>query len=292
MPDPCLRSRRNAVCGRWLLWAAVLVGVTPAQAQPAPEVWRFTHALVAPWGPPPPGTPRLAGRTLALTDHGLRGPAPLNCAPAQVTSLPLPAQGLFEGQLPAPADRAAKALGFTRFPVESLRVTCGNAGFDFHRVDAQTLLVGIDHRIWSLSRTAGTQAAADAPSGVVQRFLERHFGGDMAFTPASVAPKKGMLSPAMRRAVAAYFARPASPDEVPEINGDPFTDSQEYPTRFAVDDAVIQGASARVAVRLADAGREIRLWYHLTRARQGWQVDDVVDSRQGSLRALLAPPAR
>lgn len=292
MPDRLLHQPGKGVSIPALLCVVALGAAPAARAQPGPEVWRFTHALTAPWGQPPPGRPRLAGQTLTLAHDSLRGPAPLSCTPARVTTLRLPAPGLFEGNLPAPAQEAATALGVTGFPVESTRVTCRNAGFDFHRVDAHTLLVGIDNRVWSLSATPGTRAPADSPSGMVQRLLETHFGGDMGFTPASVAAKKKWLSPALRRAVAAYLTRPASPDDVPAIDGDPFTDSQEYPTRFAVDNAVIQDASARVAVDFADAGRTIRLGYHLIRTPQGWLLDDIIDSRQGSLRALLTQPAR
>jgi hypothetical protein len=255
-------------------------------------LWRITHSVPAPWAAVVDASvaavPNHAGQTLVLDETALRGPGPLDCAPARVELLRVSAEGLFEGNLPAPAEEAARALGIAAFPVDQVRVTCANAAFDFHHVDSQTLLLGLDNRVWTLSCAPGALAAPDAPSGVVQRLLELHYGGAMGFTPATVDAKRRFLTQALVRDTADYFDRPVPPDDVPVLNGDPFTDSQEYPTRFAVSDADVEAGSARVPVRFADAWREYVLEFHLVRGVDGWQVDDVLDREHRSLRAVLA----
>jgi hypothetical protein len=290
-PKPMMaRSRRTAAfvaaCAACLAWHSLL-----AHERNLERVWRITHSIPAPWDiqtrTATVAIPDYSGQTLVLGGGVLRGPGPLDCAAAGILHLRVPAAGLFEGNLPAPAEEAARALGFPAFPVRQIRVTCANATFDFHRADAQTLLVGLDNRVWTLSSAPGALAAPDGPSGVVQRLLEVHFRGDKGFTPATIEIKRKFLSDAFVEDVAGYFDRPVPPDEVPAVNGDPFTDSQEYPTRFAVGEAAVAEGSARVPVRFADAWREYVVEFRLVRAAGGWLVDDVLDRAQHSLRALL-----
>lgn len=135
------------------------------------------------------------------------------------------------------------------------------------------------------AQPANPQRAAQAHA---QACMQAHFSGDMGFTPATVARKVGCLSPGLQQDVAAYFARPAPPDEVPAINGDPFTNSQEYPSRFSVGLARVKGERAEVLVRFSGHGRQERL--HLLLQREpngGWRIDDVRYADGSALRALL-----
>lgn len=280
--------------GSWALLPACLLSLaaTPAAGSEARQVWRFTHALAAPWGTPVPGAPDLTGQTLALGARSMRGPGPLDCPQARIQRLRLPPEGLFEGHLPAPAQASAQALGLSPGPVASLRITCANGSFDFHQADRETLLLGLDNRVWSLSRSTGTGAAGDSPAGIVQRMLEVHFGHDMGFDPDSIARKAGFFTPALSQALARYFSHPRNEDEVPPINGDPFTNSQEYPTRFSVGRAVVNGGTARVPVAFADGWRRYTLQYRLASTGRGWRVDDIHGKGLGSLRKLLAGDAQ
>jgi hypothetical protein len=286
-----VRTRRAPGLARVGVAGLVVLLQAAAHADDAGETWRVTHSRLAPWYVADPSTlsaqPDLTGRMLTIAADALRGPGMLDCAPTRVERIEVPAEGLFEGNLPGPAENSARALGFSTFPVAGIRVTCANAGFDFHFADAESLLFGLDNRVWFLSRAPGATAAPDSPPGVVQRLLETHFGGDLGFTPASVAAKSTFLSAALRRAMDAYFARPFPEDEAPDIDGDPFTDSQEYPARFAVGAAAEEGGFARVPVRFADGWREYTLEYRLVQEDGGWRLDDVTDGTGASLRALL-----
>lgn len=273
---------------------AVLAGLAclaPAAATAQDGVRRIAIVAPAPWsaeGRVPEPVAALLGERVRIGPEALEGPAPLACAPAAVTALESPPEGLFEGALPAPAADAARELGFTPGPVAGLRVTCPNAGFDFHEADDETLLVGLDGAVLTLSSAPGALAEADTPEGIVQRLLETHYAGDMAFTTETVDLKAGYLSDAFLAAARAWFAADRPDDEVPLVNGDPFTDSQEYPTRFAVGAAATQDATARVPVRFADGWSEKRATYVLVRAGAGWRVDDIAVEGFETLRETLA----
>ena len=253
--------------------------------------WRITHTVTAPWAPAAPSSnmaqPSWVGRALTFQTNAVRGPGVLTCGHAVIEPTHYPAEGLFQGSLPAPAATAAQALGIMLLPLAGVRLTCDTGVFEFHRVDAETLLLGLDNQVLILSRAPGALAEANSPEGRVQRLLEAHFRGNMGFTPASTKRKQDWLSTRLKDRVAHYFAQPASADEVPVINGDPFTDSQEYPTRFAVNKASVRGSSAEVPVRFADAYRNRNVTYRLVRERGVWRLDDLVYEQGETLQGLL-----
>lgn len=199
----------------------------------------------------------------------------------------MPAEGLFQGGLPAPAEPAARALGFPAAPVHGVSLTCDAGIFEFHQPDAQSMLVAVDNVIWTLDRSPGATAADTAAAGVVQRFLEQHFASEMAYDTSALAAKRQWLDDAFVAQLRRYLAKPASPDEAPELDGDPFTDSQEYPTRFSVSAPRIAGTRATIPVRFSDGYRSYRVSYQLVRSSGRWRIDDVVSQGGRSLRAFL-----
>jgi hypothetical protein len=215
------------------------------------------------------------------------GPAALACGHARYQQVSQPAEGLFQGHLPAPAKGAAERLGIVRFPLPAVRLACDKGSFDFHRVDRETMLTAVDNVIWTLTQASGANAQPSTPSGVMQAFLERHFAGDMGFDRKTVAAKQQWLTDTLARAVARYFARPSRPDEAPAIDGDPFTDSQEYPTRFAVSEAQLRSTVANVSVRMSDGYRDRNIVFVLHQQRGQWRIADVRYDRGPTFLALL-----
>ena len=284
---------------------AVGLALSPALAAEATDrVWRITHALPAPWAATAPLVNDIAGATLVLSGGALQGPAPLRCASAMQQTLELPAEGLFEGQLAALPEAAgtmapaaaARKLGLAALPAPALRITCSNAGFDMVQANDTTWLLALDQRIWVLSASHGTQAPAASAAGVVQRLLERHFdaahgGAARGFTTQAMTDLKPYTTAAMQTAAAAWLALPTSPDEAPEIDGDPFTDSQEPVLHFAVGAAAQRGDQADVPVQMTDEARSWTLGYRLQRTAEGWRVDDVV-LRDGTTLSKLFSEAK
>jgi hypothetical protein len=253
------------------------------------EVWRIEGGRVAPWAQP--GTridPVYQGREVRFELTRVIAPHPLACDGATYQWIFVPPEGLFEGNLPPPARQAATRLGLGDGPIATLRVGCTNAGFDFHRTSGGELLLGLDNVVWTLRPV---RTAATAPE-IVQELLVTHFTHDMAFTRESVADKRRFLSAALQARLTRYLAAPQSPDEAPDIDGDPFTDSQEYPDRFTLGAARTTAARTIVPVHFADASSKRRVDYALIREGGRWVVDDLVDERGQSLRALLARIAR
>lgn len=268
--------------------AAALVGKVQADTWQPLEAWRIGEGRVAPWaGQGTQVNPAYRGKAVRFEAARVVAPAPIACESVQYEWIFTPATGLFEGNLPAPAVSSARRLGIDTDQVATLRITCPNAGFDFHRDGRGNLLLGLDNVVWQLLPVR----AATQPAEIVQELLITHFTHDMGFSPQSVALKRAHLSPGLSAAMAAWFAAPSSPDEVPEISGDPFTDSQEYPDRFTLGPAQVTASRATVPVHFAD-GRAVRtLHYVLVREGKDWLLDDVLDERGGKLRAVLAAAA-
>jgi hypothetical protein len=138
---------------------------------------------------------------------------------------------------------------------------------------------------------AGPPTTAGSPATTVRAFYAFHFAHDMAFTPESVRAKADWLAPDLLALCETYFERPTSPDEVPPIDGDPFTNSQEYPKRFRVGAAQVSGEAAWVPVLLEwSRGRPRSVTAHLVRIARRWRIWDVRFADGSSLRKLLESP--
>lgn len=276
---------------QWQRVTAMVVLVLGVAALPAGadtwrplEAWRVENGSVAPWATEGIRVdPALLGKTIRFTTSRLIAPHPLECDGAKYEWLFGDAEGLFEGNLPAPAKAAAQTLGLGDGPYATLRISCRNAGFDFHRAPDGTLQFGLDNVVWTL-RPAGKAAT---PAERVQELLVTHFTHEMAFTRESLAEKREFLSAGLLTAADAYFAKPQSPDDGPDIDGDVFTDTQEYPDRFTL--GTIRTTARRTVVRVHFAGEQLtrRVDYVLIREGGRWVVDDLIDQRGESLRDIL-----
>jgi hypothetical protein len=277
-------TMRGIRTGATALLLALIAGTAIADTWRPLEAWRIENGSVAPWAPAGIRVdPALLGQTIRFTATRLIAPHPLACDGAKYEWLFGDAEGLFEGNLPAPATAAAQQLGLGDGPYATLRISCRNAGFDFHRAPDGTLQLGLDNVVWTLRATG----RPTTPAEIVQALLVTHFTHDMGFSRDSVERKRAFLSAGLQKEIDAYLARPSSPDEVPDIDGDPFTDTQEYPDRFTL--GAIRNTAHRTVVRVHFAGEQLkrRVDYVLVREGERWVVDDLVDERGGSLRKLL-----
>ncbi len=137
---------------------------------------------------------------------------------------------------------------------------------------------------------AAERAAGASPAASVRAFYAFHMAHDMAFTLEGVTQRAAWLTPDLAGQCRSYLSRPSPPDAVPEIDGDPFTDTQEYPTAFHVGKAVVSGSTARVPVRFRGPGKNRRsVRVELVAVQGSWLIDDIRYDSGTSLRALLAP---
>ena len=136
------------------------------------------------------------------------------------------------------------------------------------------------------SLAAGTDDSS--PMAVVQAFMSVHFANDMSFTEPGVNQKKAWLTRDLYDNLLAELHKPANPDEAPAIDGDPFTDTQEFPTAFKVGTAKVAGEQADVPVTFTLQGGDTRTVDILLKHDAGhWLIDDFVYDDRSTLRALL-----
>jgi hypothetical protein len=218
---------------------------------------------------------RYLTRTVQVSATAFRGLAPFDCLSPRYEPTAVPPEGLFQGNLPAPAAAAARALGMAPGVVHGLQLSCATGDFEFHLVDPLHLMVAIDNVIWTLDRSPGALAAPTSAEGVVQALLERHFAGSMSFDSALIQRLSPFLSSVLTSRIGRYLATSVRADKVPAIEGDPFTGMQAHPTRFSVPRAMSTGTGTVVAVRFSDdhASRTVR--YLMRADPSGWRVDDL-----------------
>lgn len=133
------------------------------------------------------------------------------------------------------------------------------------------------------------QAPAATPEAVVRAFYAYHFAHDMAFTAAAVRRRARWLTADLLALCRAYFARPSPADEVPAIDGDPFTDSQDTPDAYQVGAATVAGDTSLIPVALSwKAGDRRTIVAVLVKVRGAWRMTDLRYADEPSLRQQLA----
>ena len=277
--SPIRAVARSATLAVALSGAAASATSITAPEVPTPQgEFRVTRGIAAPWltaSDAKPDTRAWLGATIEFDVARFAAPGQLGCANPRYETDRRPAAGLFQGGLPEPASEAAARLALTAPTTPSVSLTCDTGIFDLHWATPQALMLALDNVIWVLDRSPGAFAAAGTPEAQVQGLLETHFGGDMGFDSTTVAGKQRFLSAALQERIAAYFAAPFPTDEPPPINGDPFTDSQEYPVLFSVGSDSATGEIATVPVRYDDGYRAREVQFVLRRSADGWRVDDL-----------------
>ena len=250
--------------------------------------WRITRAVVAPWTDEAGAgaQPAWIGTGVTFGEHFVKGPHPIGCRNAAYEPTNVPPEGLFQGAELSMAQINSLGLGGGAFT--GFSVSCDAGVFEYHFADDDTLLLALDNRIWTLDRTDGARAAKSSPEGVVQRFLEAHFADHMGFTKETVSAKRATMTKALNEKIRAYFAAPGDPDDAPAINGDPFTDTQEYPTRFAVRSNNLSAEGIVIPVEFADAFAKRTVLFELKRQNGRWLINDLIYDDGSRLTALLS----
>jgi hypothetical protein len=271
--------------------SASTIGIPPA------EGWTITSGVIAPWAPEKlkaqkdaalPNDDLLRDAALAFDPGRVVGPSPLGCEDARYEFVLSPAEGMFQGAIETDAPAAMRALGVNELPVLTMQVSCETGVFDYHRIAPGKLLLGLDNVVWTLSN----EKAARSPEAAVLDLYAVHMSGDMGFTPALVESKRRFLTKGLNAEIDAYFARPAPKDEPPVINGDPFTGTQEYPTRFSLEPAAISGAEATVPFVFTDGARKRTVTAVLRKDGSAWLLDDLRYEDGETFRKLLGPRAQ
>jgi hypothetical protein len=114
----------------------------------------ISKADTAPWAnaaPKPDAELRgLLGKSASFQKTRIDAPKPLGCTQLKYAIKDYTADMLFQGSLKEP-EQQSKALGFKGAPIKTLETGCAN-GIDFHMVDADTVLFGLNDRVYTLAR--------------------------------------------------------------------------------------------------------------------------------------------
>jgi hypothetical protein len=135
----------------------------------------------------------------------------------------------------------------------------------------------------------------------VQSFFRFHFADGMDFTAENVEQRRRWLTPELYALLRDEFRKEADrakaqPDEAPFIDGDPFTNSQEYPQSFRLGKSVQSGETAVVQVIFVWPGRTARerserdVSVTLRRGGRRWLIANVKGEGEEDLLTLLRKP--
>lgn len=136
---------------------------------------------------------------------------------------------------------------------------------------------------------AGPQETA---SRAVRSFYTFHLARNKDFTVANIRLRRRWLTTELYNLLLGELKREAErskaqPDEAPYFEGDPLTDSQEYPDSFRVGKVEVSGDRAKVTVTLlwsarTSRGRDQRdIVVDVAKRGAGWLIDDIINN-QGS----------
>jgi hypothetical protein len=82
----------------------------------------------------------------------------------------------------------------------------------------------------------------------VRSFYQFHFHHSMGFSEAGLKAREKWLDTGLYDMLLKELKKPQSPNEAPDMEGDPFTNSQEYPNSFQVTKSTETGDAATVNV--------------------------------------------
>ena len=149
-----------------------------------------------------------------------------------------------------------------------------------------------------LNVVAQTGNSNNAASRAVHSFYTFHLARNKDFTVRNISLRKRWLTPELYRLLLDELRYEAirsktNPDEAPYFEGDPLTNSQEYPDSFRVGDSEVSGRIARVTVTMlwsekTSRGRDQRdIVVELAKSGAGWLISDIIDNQGSRLRDEL-----
>ena len=153
-----------------------------------------------------------------------------------------------------------------------------------------------------------TLASAQTPdrssaASAVRSFYAFHLADKKDFTAANIRLRRTWLTPEFYALFLGELKRQseyskAHPNEAPDFEGDPFTDSQEYPDSFRVGTVITNGGRAKAAVTFDWSAKTSRgvdsrnLTVEMIKAGAVWLINDIITSDGSSLREQFQKPAR
>lgn len=151
--------------------------------------------------------------------------------------------------------------------------------------------------------TAASQDTAQAqtktrqvspPAQRVQAFLKFHLAHDSGLTSRNLEARKAWLAPTLYKSLQYEIKRQAAfqaknPDEVPFINGDVFTSSQEPPTSYLL----LEKRRKDIPVQYKFGPSERLVLYRVRllpgKPKKQWLIEDVISDGESLMKTLQRP---
>jgi hypothetical protein len=115
---------------------------------------------------------------------------------------------------------------------------------------------------------------------VVKEFYSFHFRNKFDYSLRGLRLRRRWLAPNLYQLLTAELKRPSNADEVPDLDGDPFTDSQEPPATFRIGKTTGSGEKATIEVFLIWKEKrkvleERKVEVDLGRSGNSWRITNI-----------------
>jgi hypothetical protein len=131
------------------------------------------------------------------------------------------------------------------------------------------------------------QEAEESAHAFLTRIYNTYVGRDAKGMPLTERATMRLFTPRLRRLIAADAAQAAKRGEVPNLNGDPFIDAQDWEIQdFTIDTREISPGKVKATVRFKNLDKDVAMVLDLRKTKDSWQIDEIVGP-SGSLHKLL-----
>ena len=128
--------------------------------------------------------------------------------------------------------------------------------------------------LFAVSSPAAENAGTD-PAQTVQSFYDYHFKHDMSFGMPEMKARKAWLAPELYELITKVLKKPVPRGDAPDIEGDIFTDSQDFPTSFHVGKATVNKETAKVPVTFTWSRENRHDTVSLIQIDHAWRILDI-----------------
>ena len=164
----------------------------------------------------------------------------------------------------------------------------------FHTMKTALILVVIAALIPIAATNAAPAAAAPVPdpAKTVQAFYDCYFSHHSGCDKRTIKATRQYFTPALYKALLAEFSKPVPKGEVPDIDWDVFTASQDTPVSYKTGKTSARKETATVEIAMVwnSTNDKQTLILHLARSDRDWKIADIYyPGERGTLTALLNP---
>jgi hypothetical protein len=138
-----------------------------------------------------------------------------------------------------------------------------------------------------MSAVLPASAADVSAKDFVMALYKSYEGKDAKGIPLDSSRAKAVITASLMALIDADSKRAARRKDVPDLDGDPFVDAQDWEISGLTVDAQEQGASAVAKVAFTNAGQKTAITLNLIKTAGTWRIDDFTGP-SGSVRKLLS----